>query len=269
MVFNGYKCAALAAMLVALPTMLPAASFTLDFGNISAPNFNTNKLIQYSSVASGINATLTADDVFLSGRPWRNGSLNGDIQVNASTAPGGQNIGLTLSLFDSSIGTGYESLYNPGTDFDWELVFYEIDGTNGSNVFYDAVTVLDNRNGNLSYTLTDPTDLVVTSAPGSVTFSGENAANVPYGETGGVLSAAQSKVSTIIKLTNTSVLDFIYTAVGRSTNQRNLLIDGGTLSLTGTTVTTPISPVPVPAAGLLLVAGIALLGAAGRRSRKA
>lgn len=56
---------AVTAVLLA-PAMVHAASFTLDFGDVTASNFGTsgNLEIQYLDVAEGINATLTAAETF-------------------------------------------------------------------------------------------------------------------------------------------------------------------------------------------------------------
>lgn len=183
---------------------------------------------------------------------------------------------MTLTLFDASIGDGFSTLYDPGTDYDWDLGFYDIDGWNTrTETYYDVVTIDTSAIGSLSYTVTESTDLVITADETSVSFSGELSGGIP-GQSGldGELSQAQSDVSMILNLQNTPVLSFDYTVIdtrndSRSTS-RNLLVDGGAISLAGSTVTTaiaPIAPVPLPASALLLVAGVGVLGALRRCAR--
>lgn len=261
---NFFRTAAVAVVVSCLPAVVSATTFTLDFGNVRAANFTTTGLIKYSGVASGLNATLTANNSFSSKSPNNNGSVSGDIRVNLFAD---NTANLTLSLFDANAGNGFESLYNPGQNYDWAMGFYDIDGYTPENSYYDIVTVASTGGGDLSYTLTDTTDLVVTKSGNSVTFSAENAVAVD-GQDGlsGQLNQAQSDVAAIINISNTSTLDFSYSVVGGASQARNMLVDGGTITLYGDTTTSPV-PVPVPAAGLLMLGGLGLLGATRLRSR--
>ncbi|MBU2961843.1 VPLPA-CTERM sorting domain-containing protein [Citreicella sp. C3M06] len=224
--------------------------------------------MSYYNVADGINATLTSDSSFVSGNASKNGSVDDDIRVNTNAGT----VNLTLSLFDSTVGDGFESLYDPGVDYDWTLAFYDIDGYDPTGSWYETVTVYADAASELTYTVTETTALDVTSGSGSVTFSAVDAPAVK-GQDGlnGELTDEQSSVAAIIGISNTSVLDFSFTIVDNrdsNSSSRNLLIDGGNISLASATVTTPIAPVPLPAAGLLMIAAMATMGVASRRSRK-
>lgn len=263
--FRRSKFAALLAATLAAPAMVSAASFTLDFGDVTASDFESTQVIQYSGVADGINATLTAADSFASKNDANNGSVNGDLRVNLFTK---QSVDLTLTLFDATVGDGFSSVYDPGESYDWSLGIYDIDGYRDPGVYYDVVTVYSTNIANLTYTVTESTALVVTSEQGSVTFSGEVADGVP-GQAGLTppLTQDQSDVAALLTMSDTPTLTFTYTVVGQNNRERNLLVDGGEISLTGPVVTSAIQPVPVPAAGLLMLAGLASLGAV-RRGRR-
>lgn len=263
------KSAAIFAAISVAPAAAFASSFTLDFGNVTASSFGTtgNLTIEYLEVADGINATLTATDTFSSSPRSNNGSISGDIRVNATNS---QDVEMTLTLFDSTVGDdGFTTLYDPGTDFDWDLGFYDIDGWDTRpNEYYDVVTIDTTNIGAMSYTVTESTGLVITSDDDSVSFSGTNTGGIA-GQTGldGELSQAQSDVSMILSLSNTPTVTFTYSVFGTDNRTRNLLVDGGAISLAGETVTTAVAPVPLPAPGALMVAGLAGLGIA-RRMRK-
>lgn len=263
------KSAAIFAAISVAPAAAFASSFTLDFGDVTASSFGTagNLTIEFLDVATGINATLTTTDTFSSNPRSNNGSISGDIRVNARN---GQDVEMTLTLFDATVGDdGFTTLYDPGTDFDWDLGFYDIDGWDTRpNEYYDVVTIDTTNIGAMSYTVTESTGLVITSDDDSVSFSGTNTGGIP-GQTGldGELSQAQSDVSMILSLSNTPTVTFTYTVFGTANRTRNLLVDGGAISLAGETVTTAVAPVPLPATGALMVAGLAGLGIA-RRMRK-
>ena len=127
-------CMAVLAVTASLPTSSVATPILLDFGSTSDSAFNTDLEMRYSGVATGINATLTADAAFNgfnSNQNANNGSVNGDIRVNMTffesdgTTP--QSVALTLKLWDATDGDGYTSLYNPVGDYDYTLAFYDID----------------------------------------------------------------------------------------------------------------------------------------------
>ncbi len=113
------------------------ASIALNFGAISNSLFGTpgNLTQPYTGVAPGINATLTAATIFSSLSPSNNGSVLGDIRVNAANST---TVNLTVALWDATIGSGYITPYNPGGSYSWAFGFFDIDGGAGT---YDVVTV--------------------------------------------------------------------------------------------------------------------------------
>ena len=214
------------ALLVLAATMAAAdATLFLNFGAVSNPAFGTagNLTLQYPSVASGINATLTAAAPFTSFTPTNNGSVLGDARVNAANLT---TINLTLAIWDATSGTGFNVPYNPGSAYDFSYGFFDIDGGAGT---YDVVTIYTPG----SYTLTTTSTLVVTTSPGQISFSGIASPEVP-GQ-GGItsLSNAQADVAAIYHVSNLNTLLFDYTIGVSGTpvaNGRNLLLDGDNLS---------------------------------------
>ncbi|MGF1525177.1 MAG: VPLPA-CTERM sorting domain-containing protein [Candidatus Competibacterales bacterium] len=252
-------------------TSAHASSITLDFGAVNFPNFGedaSNLEMRFDSVATGINASLTADAIF-DGADQFHGSVAGDLRVH--TTPG--DVNLTLSLFNAAIGDGYTSLFdNGGSAFSWDLMFYDIDANfnvnNGNR--WDAVTLITPG----TYTVTDTTALLVTqNADGSVAFSGEDAGNRSGQDGLNTFNQAQADAAVLYTVSDTSVINFIYGVDidGTATAGRNLLVDGGQLSFDGFGTVTgnvgaPVS-VPVPAPLSLIAAGIAGFGAIARRRR--
>lgn len=206
-----------------LLTPLAQASIALNFAAISNPLFGTagNLTQQYATVAPGINATMTAATPFTSPNPVNNGSVLGDIRVNAAPAT---NVNITISLWDASSGTGYNNPYNPGGSYSFAFGFFDIDGGFDS---YDVVTVYTPG----TYTVTSSTALLITTGAG-VSFSGSASGEVP-GQ-GGIttLTAAQAHVAAIYTVTNNSSINFDYAVglAGPTPNVRNLLVDGNDLT---------------------------------------
>lgn len=212
-----------AAGCIILSAVSADASVSLSFGAISNPLFGTpgNLVQQYPNAAPGINVTMTAAAPFLSLNPTNNGSVLGDIRVNAANST---NVNFTVALWDASVGSGYVSPYNPGGSYSWAFGFFDIDGGAGT---YDVVTVYTPG----TYTVSSSTALVITTGSG-VSFSGIASPEIP-GQ-GGIttLSAAQANVAAIYTINNASSLNFDY-SVGISgtpvANGRNLLVDGNDL----------------------------------------
>ncbi|MGJ8677035.1 MAG: hypothetical protein ACSHX0_05935 [Akkermansiaceae bacterium] len=267
--------------------LYPASSFGaqifLDFGSISSSTFgDTTFEIQYGSVATGINATLTSNNngTFVSGTPANHGSItgtgaDGDVRVNMTSTTGNtdisaiENVGrFTLTLWDSTIGDGYSTAYTSATDYEWDMVFYDIDaGDPNPNGFftYDYVRLLTAG----TYTITQNSNLVVddTSNLGSVSFIGVNAGSV-NGQDGlaAITTAPQRNASLVYSLENTNSIEFEYAALRNGGNNvgtgRNLLIDGGSLSEDidgeGTasgipTITGVVTGVPEPSSAVLII----------------
>ena len=240
-----------ASLLLATPLH---ASIALNFGAISNPLFGTsgNLTQQYTGVAPGINATMTAATSFTSLNPANNGSVLGDIRVNAANST---TVNITVALWDATSGNGYNNSYNPGGSYSWAFGFFDIDGGAGT---YDVVTVYTAG----TYTVTSTTALVITTGAG-VSFSGIASPEIP-GQ-GGIttLSAAQADVAAIYTVTNTSSINFDY-AVGISgtpvANGRNLLVDGNDL-MEGLATYGPVTEtfIPEPSALLLALSSMAFL----------
>jgi hypothetical protein len=231
------------------------ASIALNFGAISNPLFGTsgNLTQQYATVAPGINATLTAATSFSSLGPTNNGSIGGDIRVNAANST---TVNLTITLWDATSGTGYNNAYNPGGSYSFAFGFFDIDGGAGT---YDVVTVYTPG----TYTVSSSTALVITTGTG-VSFSGIASPEIP-GQ-GGIttLTAAQADVAAVYTVSNTSSINFDYTVGVSGTpvaNGRNLLVDGNGL-MENLAPHGPVTEtfIPEPSAMLLAASGLFLLG---------
>lgn len=225
------------------------ASIALNFGAIFNPLFGTpgNLTQPYASVAPGINATLTAATPFSSLTPTNNGSVLGDIRVNAANTT---NVNMTVALWDATAGNGFVAPYNPGGSYSWAFGFFDIDGGAGT---YDVVTVYTPG----TYTVSSSTALVITIGTG-VAFSGIASAEIP-GQAGiTTLTPAQADVAAIYTVSNTSSINFDYT-VGVSgipfATGRNLLIDGNDL-MEGLVSYGPVTETFIPEPSALLLASL-------------
>lgn len=182
-----------------------AQDLILNFGSISDPNFPTDLSIEYSNVATGINATLTANSAFQSAAAGvgNNGSAVDDLRVNVIQ---GDEVRLNLTLWDSDIGNGFESLYNPQTDFTWNMMFYDIDGQGNGTDYYDTVTI--HTAG--TYTVTTTSNLVITDTADGVSFGGQNYPDIP-GQTGLTsFTQQQADASVLYAINNLSQVSFTY-----------------------------------------------------------
>lgn len=247
------------AVALSLPLSAQAITIDLDFGTSIQSSFGTkgNLTLSYESVADGINATITAASKFRTHNTTMHGSENGDARINMA----GKDANVfTLRLWDATSGTGFDSLYDPGVDYDWSLGFYDIDGNSKT---YDVVTLFEP----IEYSVTASTALIIDeSKPGQISFSGQAAGGIA-GQTGlePPITQAQADVSVIAVYHNTSEVIFGYAHKADKNNRgRNILIDGGGLRFA---LEDP-SPSPVPAPATLWLLGSALLGLAAVRRRK-
>lgn len=257
------------AFVAAAPLMAHSATFDLNFGAFSDPSFGTSSddlVMYYEDVATGINATLTAANEFPARNASNHGAAADDIRVNMRR---GNSVELTLTLWDATIGSGYDSAFNvDGGNFDWNLVFYDLDGVVGNST--DNITLLSPA----TYTVTTTTALTITETEeGYVQFVGGGAANVP-GQTGlDSFTQEQADVAVSVNIDGLSSISFIYEATGTNSG-RNVLIDGGTLTTSlesfNTVTETVMSPaaVPLPASALLMLGGLTALYGARHLSRK-
>ncbi len=233
----------------------------LDFGNVSDQTFNQagDLRIDYFGVSAGVNATLFAQDPFDSLAPSNNGSVQDDVRVNTNV---GENVYLTLQLWDADSGSGFDTVYDPGTDFEWTLTFYDIDGGSGT---YDEVTLITPG----SYTVTSTTDLEISTTADGLKFSGVNTEAIP-GQSGlSSFTQEQADVAVGYTVQNSATVEFIY-HVRQSTSptgERNLLVDGGELRTAFDPYNPVSSPFPEPSAAVLVISGISLLATARRRRR--
>lgn len=231
------------------------ASIALNFGALSNTLFGTsgNLTQPYATVAPGINATMTVAAPFISLNPSNNGSVLGDLRVNAANS---ESVNITIALWDATIGSGYTTPYNPGGSYSWDFGFFDIDGGAGT---YDVVTVYTPG----TYTVTTSTALVITTGTG-VSFSGSASLEIP-GQ-GGIttLTAAQANVAAVYTVSNLTSIYFNYT-VGVSgipvANGRNLLLDGNGL-MEGLAPFGPVTEtfIPEPSVPLLALFSASLLG---------
>lgn len=264
-------------------------SIVLDFGSVSAANFGTSETdleIQYSNIATGINATLQVVSVFDAQTPSNHGSVTGthvgaegDIRINstaslANTDPSNIDNGgiFTLQLWDANIGDGFSTGYTNPSSYEWDLTFYDIDaGTPNNNGFftYDYLRLLTAG----TYTVSANTLLEIATLPdNSVSFSGEPVGVVP-GQDGLGTPFTNRQINSTVQynLVDTNSVTFEYAALRNGGNNlgtggRNLLIDGGEISnvFDGVNTTTG-TIIPEPTTALLVLIGS---GALLNRKRK-
>jgi len=231
-----------------------SASLLLDFGTTTQDTFSTTGVMTYSAVATGINARISATSgvPYTASNPTNNGSATGDIRVNAGV---GSNIRMTLQLFDSTVGDGFTAFYNPGVNYDWNFVFYDIDRNHAN---FDEVTVYTPG----IYTVTSNTDLSISSGTGFTTFSGQfTTGDVPGQDGLTSFTAAQADVAFGYKITNLNSIDFSYRVgdLGPNIGGRSLLIDANDLALAFEDFDPVVTVVPEPSSLAFLFASSALL----------
>lgn len=199
----------------------------LDFGDdFNDPTINENGGMHLTDVATGINASLVAS------APWvadykdsdpTHGVKHGSLAFGVDCTIPGQAVLFTLTLYNALHGDGFTELYSPGQDYDWSLCFFDIDNYGAR---YDSVTLRTEG----TYTITETSALDVdNSVDGQVTFSGQNVAGVGSHNDGMIQNQAEADAAVVYDVSNTSTLEFIFTATGADKYRAGLL-DGGTLS---------------------------------------
>ncbi len=268
------RAAALALSLVA--TNATAATFTLDFGSFSSSAFDdaAGNTIDYGVVTTDgvtdIYARLTTLTSFVSPDDANNGAAAGDIRVNAAR---GETVQLALELYTDS---SYSTLYTTSVDYDWSVVFYDIDGSStsggeGTDAFFDADTyydqVLVRTEGVATFAADTVLDYSVTADGLLVSAEGESGVEGQSGVT--TLSSVQQQYAFVYTVSNTSTLLFDYTVQDTAfdTRERNLLIDGGDLVIEGDVLVVPV-PVPLPAGAPLMLAALGAFGALRLRKKR-
>ena len=251
------------------------AMWSLGLPFFSSSYTNT---LTYHNVATGINATIVAqtglDPLDYTEYPLnaggvdlslRNGSVNGDARISQ---PATSVVEYSLTLWDATIGTGFDTVYDPVGGFEWDLTVYDIDSNNNNRDLFTLLTDAD-------YSVTADTTLeIVETLDGSggfvsVSFGTQNPGTSIAGQDGldAFITEAQKNASVGIHLIDAAVVEFVYEVElydgRRSFGGRALPLDGSGL------FNTAVAPVPA-ALPLMLggIGGIGVLAAIARRTSK-
>lgn len=259
------------------PVAAATVNLELDFGAFSDPSFGTaaGETLDYVDAAAGVNARLTVANSFDAANSANHGAAAGDARVNARI---GQTAELSLSIFDASVGNGFEQEYSAAGGFTWSLVFYDVDGFDNS---FDSVllrtagTVTLDSNSLLSVSDTAQGVLVEGNLNEFIGNGVPINGNVLTQDGVASLNADQQAAAFAYTVTNEATIDFDYivgAVAGNQTNGRNLLIDGGSLLSSfdnPVEVEVDVAPVPLPAGAVLLLTGLGGVAALKRRKTKA
>lgn len=160
----------------------------------------------------------------------------------------------TFSLYDGTTATPFTSLYNPGSNYGYSLVAYDLDGISTAFNGADVLKVF----GTFDYIVSSPTSVNVTPITGGLQFDADG-----VGEVAGQAGIQdfttlpngpnQLPISVYFEFTNVNTFEFEYSApnVGTGTG-RNLLLDGDDLSIGDFGI------VPEPSSFSVCVLGLAL-----------
>ncbi|MGJ8696735.1 MAG: PEP-CTERM sorting domain-containing protein [Verrucomicrobiaceae bacterium] len=249
------------------PVLCVGQSFIIDFGGLSDVTFGqTNPdYLEYGVVANDgttdIYARIESKDFITPKNASNNGSVSGDARINIGPDGVGDAVRFELALFENS---GYTTPYNPGAFYEWQLMFYDIDGqANGSA--WDNISF--HTEG--TYTVTGSTALEITHDGVSSHFSGRYIDGNNVRTQGGATTfgnQSEADAAVLYKVSNRNSLEFTYEASG---NGRNTLIDGGEVNFDGfgTTVTGVVGiGVPEPGSLALLFLGAPIVF--GRRRQR-
>jgi hypothetical protein len=249
-----------------------AVVFELDFtGGTALYNENSASLqINSSDVVTGAGAplldvriesltTYTPDSAAKGadiGAGGNNGTVGDDIKIHMDL---GTTTRFRLSLFNA----GTTTLYNPGTEYSFSIVIYDIDGDATKTGGADVVTF----HSPMTYVITaDSTVFVDTTDPSAIKFTGTGGEIL--GQAGLTsFTPEQENASLQIEISNSSSFEFSYGAANTSGGSgRNMLLDAQNLQVTGA----PITFVPVPESShVALIAGcIGLMSVVLRRKSR-
>ncbi|MEM8866810.1 MAG: hypothetical protein AAGC73_00950, partial [Verrucomicrobiota bacterium] len=245
-----------------LAVPLQAIVLDLDFSNINNVNYRgpqQSLVLRFNDVetAPDLDIRIESQDAYIpesaSAGNNQNGSVGDDLKMHIDS---GETTLFRFFLYNADTTT----LYDPGVDFSFDFVIYDLDGDVTNSRGASQVTFYTP----LTYTVTSATTLNISQDSSSITFTG-TAGSLAGNE--GITSFAntnQENAAVGIVIENTSQFDF---AIGAPNNGiedggRNILFDPNDLTVTGT----PINFVPEPGS-YALWAGLLVLFAACRRSR--
>jgi hypothetical protein len=254
------------------------AAFTqFDFGTTSSPAFGSsgNLTMDFSSIATGVNARLTAASVYntASGGDSSNGLININFTQSSNAANFNewetQPVRYTFELFDAGAGDGFTT---PLILTEWGLDFFDIDRNDAVNenngnrrvANYDIIG-LPSTDTSASIVV-PPSSVLVTPGIGTMPdeanfdfFSGQTddaqqIANVSnYDDS---IDATQTSVGLGLLMSQSSSVEFYYgvgIAEGTATNRNRNALIGGFGQLSTLTVPEPSSSLLLGTAGSLLL----------------
>ena len=240
------KTLLVAAALAAAPTISSAVSLDFSAGSFDA----VTDTLTFSDVAEGTDLVITT----IGGSSWdsnndaRNGTVNGDDgRINVAT---GTMADLRFSFVDSDTGGAMVLT-------EVEMAFFDLD--------FAGQEVLTLRSPGSTITRVD-TSLDVSTEPGAVTVTGADDINVANVTDSDALSEEQEQATVVFAFDELSSFDLSFDAGGDLGSGRNFLF-AGDFEFVGPTTEIPFppAPIPLPAAGFLLIGGLGALAMARRK----
>lgn len=236
-----------------------ATPLNLRFDNFDDnTSFHTagNLEMRYLNVAEGLNATITAVDSFYSNNPNNHGSIKGDATINMGV---NERQTFRFSLYDATVGSGFDQLFTSTEDFEYTLAFFDIDGTEDlSRGSWDALWI----DKTVAHRTSATTVLDPTEDGDFIKFSGKNTmANVIINSPSGLGQDGRDSL-VLVDLFNQNTFDFAYGVeteagvIGRA--GRNLYIDGFNFN----TLDPGPPKTPLPAGMVLILTAMGGLGLA-------